>query len=108
MKIANKDEGKPAKKAVTKKTSLKIEQPSALKDLEPLQLKEMTEILIRHYKLKSGLYDLLVEFQVGVGGIKSPSVNGQILPGAVIGVSKIGLLKAEAITMNTVDASKVK
>lgn len=68
---------------------------------------ELTEILVKHQKLHEGLYNLSLEFQLGVGTVgPTPEL---ICPGAMIGVSGIGLSKTEKEKANihTVDAAKV-
>jgi hypothetical protein len=70
-------------------------------------LVEMTEILIKHQKLHEGLYNLSVQFQIAVGAVgPSPEL---ISPGAMMGVSRIGLSRTEEkkANMQTVNAAKV-
>lgn len=68
-------------------------------------LREMTELLIKHHKLHEGLYELSFEFQISVGGFGNSPEN--VLPGAMFGISGIGLSKSEKENINTVDAAKV-
>ena len=68
---------------------------------------ELTEILIKHKDLHEGLYNLSLEFQIAVGAVgPSPEL---ISPGAMIGVSRIGLSKTEEEKANihTVNAAKI-
>jgi len=68
-------------------------------------LVELTEILIKHQELHEGLYNLSLEFQIAVGAVgPTPEL---ISPGAMIGVSRIGLAKTEKEKANihTVDAA---
>jgi len=68
---------------------------------------ELTEILVKHQKLHEGLYNLSLEFQLGVGAVgPTPEL---ICPGVMIGVSGIGLSKTEKEKTNihTIDAAKV-
>jgi len=70
-------------------------------------LTELTEILVKHQELHEGLYNLSLEFQLAFGAVgPKPEL---IYPGAMIGVSRIGLSKTEEEKANihTVDASKV-
>ena len=70
-----------------------------------LPLRQVTEILIKHYDLHEGLYELSFEFQIAVGGVRpSPET---VLPGAMIGISGIGISKSDKENINTVDAEKV-
>lgn len=68
-------------------------------------LREITEILIKHQGLHEGLYNLLFEFQIGVGAV-GPSPTS-IYPGAMLGISRIGLSKSENVNIHTVDAAEV-
>ncbi len=70
-------------------------------------LVQLAEILVKNQGLHEGLYNLSIEFQIGVGAI-GPSPES-ICPGAMIGISRIGLLKTEESKKNihTVDAAKV-
>lgn len=70
-----------------------------------LSLKELATILIQKYDYNEGLFDLSIEFQIGIGGV-GPDPTSQI-PGAMIGVSKIGLLSTDILGPTTVDASIV-
>jgi hypothetical protein len=72
---------------------------------DPLSLRELTEVLIQHYGVNEGKFDLLFEFQVGIGSI-GLAVDSQ-LPGAMIGISKVGLIKSTADGITTVDAAIV-
>jgi len=73
---------------------------------EHLSLIEMTEVLIKHYGHHEGIFNLSVEFQIGVGNVgPDPSLQG---PGAAISVHRIGLAAAPVPpNRSSVDASKV-
>lgn len=70
-------------------------------------LVEMTKILIKHQDIHEGLYNLSLELKIAIGTI-GPDIKS-ILPGAMIGVSRIGISKtAKAKTnVHTVDAAEV-
>ena len=71
---------------------------------EPLSLLELTEILVKHYDFHEGIFNLLVEFQVGVGSVGPDPLKPA--PGAAIGVTRIGLAPAPVPPNSTsVDAS---
>lgn len=72
-----------------------------------LSLRQMTEVLIKHLDLHDGLYNLLIEFQIGVGAV-GPAPES-VLPGAMFGVSRIGLSKTNPDKKNihSVDASEI-
>ncbi|MCK4821683.1 hypothetical protein KA005_38310 [bacterium] len=70
-------------------------------------LTEITEILIKQKGIHEGLYNLSTQLQIAVGAVgPTPDL---ILPGAMIGISRIGLSKIEKEKRNahTVDAAKV-
>lgn len=69
---------------------------------QPLTIRDLTEVMIKHYGLHEGLYDLLIEFQVGVGAV-GPT-PGEKYPGAIVGVTRIGLKRVETVSQTTVDA----
>lgn len=70
---------------------------------ENFSLRELAEILIRHKGVHDGIYEVSVHFQVAVGAV-GPS-ESTVLPGAMIGVSGLGLVPAMAPGPNTVDAA---
>ncbi|MGR0480466.1 MAG: hypothetical protein ACTFAL_03445 [Candidatus Electronema sp. V4] len=70
-------------------------------------LAEMAEILIKHQGIHEGLYNLSLQFQLAFGGVgTSPELR---YPGAIVGVSHIGLAKIEEgkKDSNTVNAAEV-
>jgi hypothetical protein len=73
--------------------------------LSPLSLRELTELLIKHHQLQDGLYELLVEFQIGMGTFGPTQADA--MPGATVGLSKIGLIQVSAMGNTTVDAAKI-
>ena len=71
----------------------------------PLTMHQLTQVLVRHYGLKQGLFDLLVEFQIGTGAV-GPDKD-RLLPGAMIGLARVGLSPAKVRGPNTVDAAEI-
>ncbi|MDD5241592.1 MAG: hypothetical protein PHG47_07720 [Sulfuricella sp.] len=68
------------------------------------ELREITELLIKHHGLHEGLYDLALEFQIAVGAVgPDPS---SIVPGAMIGVRRIGLVNTDKEGPSTVNAAE--
>jgi hypothetical protein len=57
-----------------------------------LSMKELATLLVKHYGLTEGRYDIYIEFQIGVGAI-GPSPESR-LPGMMMGLSKVGLTRA--------------
>ncbi len=70
-----------------------------------LSLRELAEVLVKHYDLSEGQYDLLLEYQIGIGAVGPDKEN--LVPGAMIGVTRLGLLRAANAGPNTVDAAKI-
>lgn len=63
--------------------------------IAPLSLREVAEVLVKHHGLHEGLYEVALELQVNFGAVGiSPET---IVPGAMIGVSKLGLRKVDAL-----------
>ncbi|MDO8437124.1 MAG: hypothetical protein Q7S69_03030 [Nitrosomonadaceae bacterium] len=79
-------------------------QPPALAD-EPLSTRDLAAVLVKHYGLHEGRYTLSVEFQIGVGPV-GPELDA-LLPGVMIGVSRIGLRPSETDAPAVVDAAIV-
>lgn len=70
----------------------------------PLGIKELTAALIKHYGLHEGLYDLYLEYQFAFGNLgPSPS---EVVPSAVVGLSKLGVTKVAQTGPLTVDAAE--
>lgn len=61
-------------------------------------------MLVKHFGLHEGIYDLAVELRLAVGQV---GTREDSLPGAIVGVSAIGLQKTEKAGPHTVDAAKV-
>ena len=72
---------------------------------DPLALKELAGVLVRHYGIKEGLYDLLVQFQIGVGTFGPDASN--LGPGATVTLAKVGLVQTQVVGPSTVDAKEV-
>lgn len=70
-----------------------------------LSLKELAEILVRHHGYTEGIYETTIEFQIAVGAV-GPNPQ-QTLPGAIVGISKIGLSKISEMNHHSVDASLI-
>ena len=78
--------------------------PGAVAD--PLTMRELATVLVKHYGIHEGKFDLLIEFQIGMGLLgPSPELTN---PGAMISVSKIGLVQSPPVDgPMTVDAAIV-
>ncbi|OFC40218.1 hypothetical protein BAE30_16630 [Acidithiobacillus caldus] len=72
---------------------------------EPLTIRELTGILIKHYKKKTGHYEIGPEFAFTVGqGGPGPD---KILPTAMVGLSRVTLLEVSEPTPMSVDAESL-
>jgi hypothetical protein len=68
-------------------------------------IKELTVELVKIEGLHEGLYDLAIQFNLGVGSFgPTPETT---LPGAMFGVAQIGLQKSPQAGPHTVDAAVV-
>lgn len=74
-------------------------------DMLPVTLREVTELLIKHFDLHDGIYEPAIDVRMAVGRV-GPA-NDVKLPGVVVGVSGIGIVKTETESEHSVDASKV-
>jgi hypothetical protein len=74
-------------------------------DTQPLSMRDLAIVLVKHYGHHTGKFDLQVEFQIGMGAV-GPDPKA-LTPGAVIGLSKIGLVQAVVDGPSTVDAANV-
>lgn len=70
-----------------------------------MSLADLAVVLIKHHGITEGLFNASIEFNIGVGEM-GPTPDS-VLPGAMIGVSRVGLAKAVQPGPNTVDAAKV-
>lgn len=83
----------------------KVEVATPIPVATPLSLHDLAAVLIKHYGLHEGCYDLMIEFQIGVGAV-GPTPEA-LSPGAMIGVSKVGLMSSKSTGPTTVDAAIV-
>lgn len=81
----------------------KTELPSPIKP--PISIKDLTEVLVKHYGIHEGQYDLLVEFQIGTGAA-GPTPD-RVVPSAMIGIAGVGLVNSPRPGPNTIDAAEV-
>jgi hypothetical protein len=71
----------------------------------PVTMRDLAAILVKHYDLHEGRYDLLVEYQIGMGAFGPDPAS--TTPGAMIGISKVGLMPAQGDGPTSVDAAIV-
>jgi hypothetical protein len=75
--------------------------------LTPVSLKEIGALLVKHYGLHEGLWDIVIEIQVGVGQFGAAPADAAPLPGAMFRISRIGLNNALQVGPLTVNAAEV-
>jgi hypothetical protein len=77
------------------------------KDTPPiaLSLQEVGALLVRHYGLRDGLWDVAIELQAAIGQFGLPP--NDVLPGAMFRISRIGLSKAAQVGPLTVNAAEI-
>ena len=81
-----------------------IEQPLIL------NLQSLTEVVIRHFNIHEGVYQLNIGFKIGVGGFAMDGGPDAVpLPGAMVGVEGVSLARIPPgmNAPNAVDASVV-
>lgn len=84
-------------------------QPSAINEktapFPPMTLKELIVLIIKEKDLHEGIFTLELELQIAVGGFgPTPEL---VMPGAMFGVSRIGLTQVQQVGPQTVDAAQV-
>jgi hypothetical protein len=75
---------------------------------EPITLEQLGELLVKHYKLNEGLYQLSIEFGLGVGNVMLE--KGTFFPGIIAGIKKFNLVPVEGEPVEgtiIIDAGKV-
>ena len=71
----------------------------------PLTMLDLAAVLVKHYGLHEGLYDLMIEYQIGMGGVgPDPS---SLTPGVMLGAYRVGLIPSTNNSPTTVDAATV-
>lgn len=86
-------------------TEMTPDVQAGLSVVAPLSVGELAAVLVKHYGLHEGQYDLQIEFQIGTGAV-GPDPRS-LLPGALIGLSRVGLVLSQATGPTTVDAARV-
>ncbi len=84
------------------------QQAIKLQDREAIasyELRQITELLVKQNGLHEGVYDLAVEFNIGVGPVTVGSSSA--IPGVALGVKRIGLIQTTIQGETTVDAAVV-
>ena len=71
----------------------------------PIPLKDLAEILIRHYGFHDGFYEIGIQFNIAVGSVGPDATS--VAPGAVLAVAGVGLSRCPATSPMAVDASVV-
>lgn len=72
--------------------------------LHPKSLRELGALLVRDAGIHEGLFDISFEIQTMIGSF---GPTEEILPGALIGIRRVGLMRTDRRNPNTVDAAQV-
>lgn len=88
------------------KKNKRKEEPGLLKVMPTLSAVDLTTMLIKHYDFHEGIFDLLLEFQIGIGAVPIHAKNIHA-PGAMVAVTGFGLAPASVKGPTTVDANEV-
>lgn len=83
---------------------------SPIEQTHTLNLKSLTEVVIRHFNLHEGVYQLNIGFKIGVGGFAMEGGPDAVpLPGAIVGIEGVNLARIPpgVNAPNAVDAAKV-
>lgn len=79
-------------------------QSNNVESLPRLNLKELLTVLLKHYGIHEGVYDLAIGLKVAVGPIGPES---EPLPGAAFGVADVGIIRTDKRGGFIVDAAEV-
>ena len=71
----------------------------------PLSLGDLAVLLVKHYGLSEGTFDLMLQYQIGAGAVGPDKEH--LVPGVMVGVSQVGLVPSTKVGPTTVDASLV-
>ena len=74
-----------------------------MSNTEMLSLRELGQVLVKHFGHTEGLWDVAFEFRLGVGAF-GPSPE-HVLPSAMMGISKVGIQRADKTGPHTIDAA---
>jgi hypothetical protein len=69
--------------------------------------RELAEILIRHQGIREGLWGVYFEFRIGAANVNVSPASDDLVPAAIIPVSKVGIQRFDEPNSLTVDAAKV-
>ena len=71
----------------------------------PLTMPDLAVVLIKHYDLHEGLYDLMMEYRIGMGGVGPDPAS--LTPGVMLGAYRVGLIPSINKSPTTIDAATV-
>lgn len=71
----------------------------------PLSTRELLEVLVKHYGISEGKYELAIEFAIATGPV-GPNAE-EMVPGVVFGVRSVALAAVETDTATSVDAARL-
>ena len=72
--------------------------------IEPVNLRELAKILVKHFNLREGWFECSVNFKFAVGGV-GPDDDKTV--GAIVALGGVGLAPSAAGTPNAVNAADI-
>lgn len=82
-----------------------VSNPEAPAQPKEISLRDLAEILVKHFDFHEGLYDVGVKFNIAVGQVGTTPTS--VAPGAVISIGGIGISRVPQSGPGTVDAAEV-
>lgn len=86
------------------KQPIKVQANEAIASYD---LRQIAELLVKQNGLHDGMYDVAIEFQMAVGPVAIGAPGTSALPGAIVAVNRIGLVKTDVQGAWTVNAADV-
>lgn len=77
-----------------------------LHDKTAITNSELTKLLIKKFRIKTGYYELSIDFTINAGGIAGP--EAKLLPGITVGVNGFSLAESTLDNKNAINAANVK
>ena len=71
-----------------------------------LDMKTLAGVLVKHLGQHEGIYEVAVQLGIALGPV-TPGPNAAAVPGAIFGVTGIGLQRLKQPSVNSVDAAEV-
>lgn len=79
--------------------------PQAPLNVRQIDLRELTEILIKHFDYRDGFYEVGIQFNITVGRVGTDTMPQG--PGAVLAIGGIGISRVDSPNPAALDAAEV-